>query len=91
MRNLNRFVRRSGGALGDATGQAPPQPLSEEDIRKVGEVVRDPTFHVYVGEEDDIIRRVVRQDRVRGARGGAARASAASSRARSSSRSSSPT
>jgi hypothetical protein len=24
----------------------------------VGEVVRDPTFHVYVGEEDDTIRRV---------------------------------
>jgi hypothetical protein len=58
MRNLNRFVRKSGAAVGDATGQAPPQPLSAEDIRKVSEVVRDPTFHVYVGEEDDIIRRV---------------------------------
>jgi hypothetical protein len=58
MRNLNRFVRRSGEALGGATGQAPPEPLSEEDISKVGEVVRDPTFHVYVGEDDDIIRRV---------------------------------
>jgi hypothetical protein len=58
MRNLNRFVRRSGEALGGATGQAPPQPLSESDIAKVGEVVRDPTFHVYVGQDDDIIRRV---------------------------------
>ena len=58
MRNLNEFVRRSGGALGGATGQPPPDPLSDEDIRKVGEVVRDPTFHVYVGEDDDIIRRV---------------------------------
>jgi hypothetical protein len=58
MRNLNRFVRRSGEALGGATGQEPPQPLSQEDISKVGEVVRDPTFHVYVGEDDDIIRRV---------------------------------
>ena len=58
MRNLNRFVRRSGAALGDATGQAPPSPLSAEDIRKVGDVVRDPTFQVYVGEDDDIIRRV---------------------------------
>ena len=58
MRNLNRFVRRSGGAVGDATGQAPPQPLSAEDIRRVSEVVRDPTFHVYVGKDDDIIRRV---------------------------------
>jgi len=58
MRNLNAFVRKSGAALGGATGQAPPKPLSEADIRRVGEVVRDPTFHVYVGKEDDIIRRV---------------------------------
>jgi hypothetical protein len=58
MRNLNRFVRRSGAALGGATGEAAPEPLSAEDIRKVGEVVGDPIFHVYVGEEDDIIRRV---------------------------------
>jgi hypothetical protein len=58
MRNLNEFVRKSGTALGGATGQAPPEPLSEDDIRQVGEVVRDPVFHVYVGEEDDAIRRV---------------------------------
>jgi hypothetical protein len=58
MRNLNEFVRKSGAALGGATGQTPPKPLSEADIRKVGEVVRDPTFHVYVGKDDDIIRRV---------------------------------
>ena len=58
MRNLNAFVRKSGAALGSATGQAPPKPLSEADIQKVGEVVKDPTFNVYVGEDDDIIRRV---------------------------------
>jgi hypothetical protein len=58
MRNLNEFVRKSGATFGDATGQAPPKPLSEADISKVGEVVRDPTFHVYVGKDDDIIRRV---------------------------------
>jgi hypothetical protein len=58
MRNLNEFVRKSGGALGNATGQATPQPLSEEDIRKVADVVKDPRFNVYVGEDDDIIRRV---------------------------------
>ena len=58
MRNLNAFVRKSGSTLGGATGQTPPKPLSEDDIRKVAEVVRDPTFHVYVGKEDDIIRRV---------------------------------
>jgi hypothetical protein len=58
MRNLNEFVRRSGAAFGGATGQTPPNPLSAEDIRKVGEVVRDPTFHVYVGKDDSVIRRV---------------------------------
>jgi hypothetical protein len=58
MRNLNAFVRKSGAALGSATGQAPPKPLSDADIQKVSEVVKDPTFNVYVGEDDDIIRRV---------------------------------
>jgi hypothetical protein len=58
MRNLNAFVRKSGAALGGATGQPAPKPLSAADIRKIGEVVRDPTFHVYVGKEDGIIRRV---------------------------------
>lgn len=58
MRNLNRFVRSSGSAIGGATGQAVPEPLSAEDIKRVGEVVRDPSFDIYVGEEDDIIRRV---------------------------------
>ena len=58
MRNLNAFVRKSGPTLGGATGQTPPKPLSEADIRKIGEVVHDPTFHVYVGKDDDIIRRV---------------------------------
>ena len=58
MRNLNEFVRKSGGALGNATGQTAPKPLSEADIRKVADVVKDPKFNIYVGEEDDIIRRV---------------------------------
>jgi len=58
MRNLNEFVRRSGSAIGGATGQQPPEPLSAADIRKIGEVVRDPSFDVYVGKDDDIIRRV---------------------------------
>jgi hypothetical protein len=58
MRNLNAFVRKSGSTLGGATGQTPPKPLSEADIARISEVVRDPTFHVYVGKDDDIIRRV---------------------------------
>ncbi|MBA2629644.1 MAG: hypothetical protein H0U84_01295 [Thermoleophilaceae bacterium] len=58
MSNINRFVQRSSKAIGGATGQNPPKPLSAEDIRKISEVVDDPTFDVYVGKEDDTIRRV---------------------------------
>jgi hypothetical protein len=58
MRNLNEFVRKSGKALGGATGQTPPQPLSIKDIQMVADVVHDPTFNVYVGEDDDTIRRL---------------------------------
>jgi hypothetical protein len=58
MRNLNEFVRRSGKTLGQTTGQAPPQPLSTKDIQMVADVVHDPTFNVYVGEDDDTIRRL---------------------------------
>jgi hypothetical protein len=58
MRNLNEFVRRSGSAIGGATGQSVPDPLTGADIRRVGEVVRDPSFDIYVGKDDDIVRRV---------------------------------
>ena len=58
MGNLNKFVRRSGSAIGGATGQSVPDPLSKEDIERIADVVRDPTFDVYVGKEDDTIRRV---------------------------------
>ena len=58
MRNLNEFVQKSGSALGGAAGQAAPPRLSDEDIRELTDAVRDPTFDVYVGKDDDIIRRV---------------------------------
>ena len=58
MRNLNGFVERSGAALGGAAGQAPPPRLSEADIRELTEAVKDPSFDIYVGKQDDIIRRV---------------------------------
>jgi hypothetical protein len=58
MRNLNRFVKRSGSALGGAAGEAAPAPLSNADIRELTEAVEDPSFDIYVGKEDDIIRRV---------------------------------
>jgi hypothetical protein len=56
--DLNRFVRRSGSAIGGATGQPPAGPLSREDIEKIGEVVKDATFEVFVGNKDRIVRRV---------------------------------
>jgi hypothetical protein len=58
MRNLNQFVERSSSALGNATGQQAPPQLSETDIRELTEAVKDPSFDVYVGKEDDIVRRV---------------------------------
>jgi hypothetical protein len=58
MRNLNQFVERSGSALGDAAGQSPPPRLSEADIRELTESVQDPSFDIYFGKEDNIIRRV---------------------------------
>jgi hypothetical protein len=58
MRNLNEFVRRSGSALGGAAGQAVPPSLSDDDIRELTEAVEDPTFDIYVGKDDDVIRRV---------------------------------
>jgi hypothetical protein len=58
VRDFNEFVKRSGSAIGGATGQTPPRPLSDKDVDKVTEVVEDPSFDVYVGKEDDIVRRV---------------------------------
>ena len=58
MRDLNRFARRSGPAVEGAAGEEPPEPLSREDMRELGALVKDPTFDVYVGVEDDAIRRI---------------------------------
>ena len=58
MANINEFVKRSGAALTGATGQAAPKPLSKEDIQKLSEVVKDPTFDVWIGKEDHVIRKV---------------------------------
>jgi hypothetical protein len=57
LQDLNRFVQRSGTALGAAAGQV-PQPLPRSDLDKIAQVVKDPSFDVYVGKEDDTIRRI---------------------------------
>lgn len=56
-RDLNRVVERSANAVG---GRDPdvPDPLSSHDIDRLAEIVRSPTFDVYVGEDDDVVRRV---------------------------------
>jgi hypothetical protein len=56
--DLNQFVRRSGGAIGGATGQPAPKPLGSDDIDAIASVVKDPSFDVYVGKDDDTIRRL---------------------------------
>lgn len=56
--NLNDFVGRSGSAIRGTTGQAPPQKLTKSDIAKIATIVENPTFDVYVGVDDDVIRRI---------------------------------
>jgi hypothetical protein len=58
MADLNDFVKRSAGAIGGATGQAAPEPLSQNQLDKIEDVVKDPTFDVYVAKSDDTIRRI---------------------------------
>ncbi len=55
--DLNKAVERSGAAVG---GVAPgtPKPLSEDQLDKLATAVKEPAFDVYVGKDDDIIRRV---------------------------------
>jgi hypothetical protein len=57
VQDFSGFVKRSGGAIGGATGQA-PRPLKKSELDKISDVVKDPTFDVYVAKEDDTVRRV---------------------------------
>jgi hypothetical protein len=57
LRDLNQFVSRCSSLLGTAAGGA-PDPLSQSDLDKIAQVVNDPTFDIYVGKDDDIIRRL---------------------------------
>ena len=82
--DLNDLVKRSAGALGDS--ETAPRALRERDIERLTNSVEDPSFDVYVGKDDDVIRRIslrldvdvpesVRQD-VNGVTGAAIRFSA---------------
>ena len=54
--DLNKFVERAGKTLG--SGVAAPKPLPQETLDKIAQVVRNPTFDVYIGAEDERIRRL---------------------------------
>lgn len=54
--DLNSFVGRAGKSLG--AGAAVPKPLPQATLDKIAEVVKNPTFDVYVGKEDERIRRL---------------------------------
>jgi len=57
VQDFNGFVKRSSGAIGGATGQA-PRPLRKSELDKISDIVKDPSFDVYVAKEDDTVRRV---------------------------------
>jgi hypothetical protein len=58
LRDFNRFVRKSGAAVQGATGQRPPRPITQAQIDTITESVANPSFDVYVGKDDGLIRRV---------------------------------
>jgi hypothetical protein len=57
LKDLNRFLKRSGTAISGATGQA-SKPLSDSLVKRFTEDVKDPTFDVYVAKSDHTIRRL---------------------------------
>ncbi len=54
--DLNKLVKESAGSLGEA-GQA-ARPLGRKEIERLAGSVEDPTFDVYVGKDDDVVRRI---------------------------------
>lgn len=54
--DINKLVRESAGSLGEA-GEA-ARPLGRKEIERLAASVEDPTFDVYVGKDDDVVRRV---------------------------------
>jgi hypothetical protein len=55
VRDLNDLLKRSGGALG---GEQAPEPLKPADVERLSNSVGNPTFDVYVGKDDDVVRRI---------------------------------
>ena len=55
--DLNELVEKSGDRLGGQLGPT-PKPLTEDQKKKIEEVVGEPKFDVYVGKEDKALRRL---------------------------------
>jgi hypothetical protein len=53
--DVNKIVQRAGGSV-QGGGKVPQ--LTPEERKKVEDVVKNPRFDVYVGEDDDTIRRL---------------------------------
>lgn len=53
--DVNGLVRRSAGALG---GDDTARPLGRREIERLTRTVEDPSFDVYVGKDDDVVRRL---------------------------------
>jgi hypothetical protein len=57
LEDLNKVVEEAS-KLGGSVGQQAPPALTDEQKKQVEEVVDDPTFDAYVGNDDDKLRRL---------------------------------
>jgi hypothetical protein len=55
--DLNALAERSGRALAPSAGRF-ERPLSAAEIDRIARIVKNPSFNVYIGKKDDIIRRL---------------------------------
>ena len=59
LRGLNEFASRASRALGPGAAPTPPRPLPKRILDDAEDIVKEnPKFDVYVGKDDDVIRRI---------------------------------
>lgn len=56
LRDLNAFIARCGELLGPAASAF--SPLSRQELDRAAQELRDPSFDVYVGKDDNVLRRL---------------------------------
>lgn len=54
--DVNGLAKRSAGTLSDAGKAA--RPLGKQEIERLAKSVDNPSFDVYVGKDDDVVRRI---------------------------------